>query len=911
MVAPINPTALTPPRVDFIDPRTGAISREWFRFFLSLLTATEDTQGIVDTSFNSESLLASYESKFDDATQALAVEPRDELGTMAALQQANVPWMTFDNAPSPVSPFVGTVRWAGGTTLGVQMTADVLGRVNEDLFYYVKATATITKGQVVMFTGAVGASGVPTGAPATGVTDGAYIMGVAAEDIALNDFGLVQYNGTLKGINTSAFADGDILWYDPAVTGGLTDTVPTAPNPKVQMAAVINAGPGASGSILIRVNSGSTLGGTDSNVEISGLANGDLLQYDGAQSRWENVPSTSISVGTATNLAGGAADRIVYQTAPDTTGFIVAPTTPNTFLNWDGSVFQWSSNPLGTVTSVDVSGGTTGLTTTGGPITSSGTITLGGTLAVANGGTGANTLTANYLLKGNGTSAVQSSIAYDNGGALGVNTTAAAGRLQVALDTSFTWGGVWGLGAAVFGGAASSSGALGISYNDTDGAVIGAITPGTAWRNVSLFSDNLIFATNGSTERMRITTAGLVGIGTSSPATTLHLSSAAPRITLTDTTTGADTVLDGNSSVGSFDIRVDDNAEVAGSALRIFVDGTQHMVVAGTTGNVGVGTTSPRSRLDSFISGNFDPSNAAATAAMFARNSGTAGSGNYGGSISFSKPSDGFRPMGAISAIQTTADPDQGGLALFVHSSTTADDILSESMRIDASGNLMVATTTASSTSTLNGFVVSGATSALVSRRASGAAQNHASFVNNGVTVGTIVTSTTATTYNTSATSGVAGVDANTIALRTNSAERMRVTSAGEVGIATSTPAGRLHTQLATTFSWGGGWNTGVAAFGGGTSTAGALAISYNDTDGAALGAIEPGVAWRKVSVFSDLVDLCSNGTTSRLRVKSNGQVRFIPLASAPAGAEAGDVYYDSGTNKLRCYDGTVWNDLF
>ena len=42
----------------------------------------------------------------------------------------------------------------------------------------------------------------------------------------------------------------------------------------------------------------------------------------------------------------------------------------------------------GTVTSVDVSGGTTGLTTSGGPVTTSGTITLAGTLAVANGGTG-------------------------------------------------------------------------------------------------------------------------------------------------------------------------------------------------------------------------------------------------------------------------------------------------------------------------------------------------------------------------------------------------------------------------------------------------------------------------------------------------------------------------------------------
>lgn len=48
----------------------------------------------------------------------------------------------------------------------------------------------------------------------------------------------------------------------------------------------------------------------------------------------------------------------------------------------------------GTVTSVDVSGGTTGLTTSGGPITGSGTITLAGTLGGANGGTGITTFGA-------------------------------------------------------------------------------------------------------------------------------------------------------------------------------------------------------------------------------------------------------------------------------------------------------------------------------------------------------------------------------------------------------------------------------------------------------------------------------------------------------------------------------------
>ncbi len=56
---------------------------------------------------------------------------------------------------------------------------------------------------------------------------------------------------------------------------------------------------------------------------------------------------------------------------------------------------SWQSAPgTGTVTSVSGSGGTTGLTLTGGAITTSGTLTLGGTLIVANGGTGNASTTA-------------------------------------------------------------------------------------------------------------------------------------------------------------------------------------------------------------------------------------------------------------------------------------------------------------------------------------------------------------------------------------------------------------------------------------------------------------------------------------------------------------------------------------
>ena len=61
------------------------------------------------------------------------------------------------------------------------------------------------------------------------------------------------------------------------------------------------------------------------------------------------------------------------------------------FLNLLNKANTGGGGGSGTVTSVNVSGGTTGLTTSGGPVTTSGTITLAGTLDVDNGGTGATT----------------------------------------------------------------------------------------------------------------------------------------------------------------------------------------------------------------------------------------------------------------------------------------------------------------------------------------------------------------------------------------------------------------------------------------------------------------------------------------------------------------------------------------
>ena len=49
------------------------------------------------------------------------------------------------------------------------------------------------------------------------------------------------------------------------------------------------------------------------------------------------------ATGTTSNIAGGGANRVVYQTALDTTGFAPAPTVSGTYLGWTGSDFAWST----------------------------------------------------------------------------------------------------------------------------------------------------------------------------------------------------------------------------------------------------------------------------------------------------------------------------------------------------------------------------------------------------------------------------------------------------------------------------------------------------------------------------------------------------------------------------------------
>lgn len=118
---------------------------------------------------------------------------------------------------------------------------------------------------------------------------------------------------------------------------------------------------GTGGSVTIHAGTGVTAGGA---VVFNTGATTTLIE------RFRIQPAGAWSVGPNGTDVG-------------TTGYVLTS-------NGTGTPPTWSpaTGGGGSVSSVDVSGGTTGLTTSGGPITTSGTITLTGTLAIANGGTG-------------------------------------------------------------------------------------------------------------------------------------------------------------------------------------------------------------------------------------------------------------------------------------------------------------------------------------------------------------------------------------------------------------------------------------------------------------------------------------------------------------------------------------------
>lgn len=383
MPNPDNEPQLPKNQSPIIDDRTGLVSRDWYRFFLNLLnkantgggggsgtvtsvnvsggTTGLTTSGGPITTSGTITIAGTLDVDNGGTGATTASGARTNLGAAASGANSDITSMSGITGGISTPDFIqfdttATVTDATGKlyyddadqfqTLTFQMNGGTIQRIGEELYYRVKLSASATKGQVLMFTGTLGASGGLQAAPATGLQpeQASYILGVAHESGATNDWVSVTSFGEVKNIDTTGgaetWAQGDVLYYDPLVTGGLTKFKPTTPAAICLVAAVVNVGV-SNGILFVRPTYGSVLGGTDGNVNFTSLASGNTLIYDAVAGVWENAnltDGTGISItegpgsitiantgvtsaiaGTGISVSSATGDVTFTNTAPDQT----------------------------------------------------------------------------------------------------------------------------------------------------------------------------------------------------------------------------------------------------------------------------------------------------------------------------------------------------------------------------------------------------------------------------------------------------------------------------------------------------------------------------------------------------------------------------------------------------------------
>jgi hypothetical protein len=369
-------------------------------------------------------------ARFDGTTGKIIQTSTPTISDAGAI--ADLTELNFDVTPTGVAGGAGSLSWNDDDNT---QTLDLVGAggnvtiaLGEETYYRVRASANITKGQVVMFTGTVGASGGLEAAPATGLTAATsqYVMGIAAETFTSGNWGYIAAFGEVRGFDTTgggeSWINGQILYLNPSVAGGLTKTVPTAPAPKVEVCAVVYADASV-GSVFVRPTFFPSFNQLN-DVSVGSPSGGDLVVWDSGDSRWEAAAQSTITAGKATNLAGGAAGSLPYQSTTDTTTFLAAG-SDGQVLKLASGVPTWSSDAsgvsitddtttnatryltftdatTGTETGLDVSSTKLQFNPSTGAFTAT-TLTPTNALGVSYGGTGATTLTG--VVIGNGTSA--------------------------------------------------------------------------------------------------------------------------------------------------------------------------------------------------------------------------------------------------------------------------------------------------------------------------------------------------------------------------------------------------------------------------------------------------------------------------------------------------------------------------
>jgi hypothetical protein len=122
-------------------------------------------------------------------------------------------------------------------------------------------------------------------------------FGLIQATINNNNNGYAVVSGTVSGIDTSGFSEGQVLWLSPSVAGGFTSVKPQAPNHAV-LIGIVTRSHATQGTVETKIQNGYEIEELH-NVLINSPVLNQVIAYDSVDSLWKNLTLSKSSVGLA------------------------------------------------------------------------------------------------------------------------------------------------------------------------------------------------------------------------------------------------------------------------------------------------------------------------------------------------------------------------------------------------------------------------------------------------------------------------------------------------------------------------------------------------------------------------------------------------------------------------------------